>query len=132
LEFEAFPPTSTGIHSSANNDVLEACPCFPKQSHLPETAQQVKNYLKKEETLRYRKNRNSLKWKGTWFRGRELTEFHLIWICTFNVWDNGQSTFNKYNIFIHRDKETNSWLIQYLIKKRVLPDSEAHALFISH
>jgi len=121
------PAQQAFIHQRTMTDILEACPCIPKQPHLPQTAQQVKKYLKKQETLRYRKHRNSLRWKGTWFRGWELNEFHLTWICTFNTWHNGRSTFNKYIKFTQETKrQIRDWFYLYQ------PDFETPLFFIPH
>ena len=97
ISMHSRPSPQAQIHQRTMAAVLEAYTCIAKQLNR---AKIIWRNKKRSGTG----NRNSLRWKGTWFHGRKLTEFHLIWICTFNMWDNGRSTLNKYIKFTHRTK----------------------------
>ena len=107
FQLAAYQPNSTGIHSSANNDILEACTSIPKQSNLPQTVQKISEERRNaqvQKTQKFPKMEGDFISRVRTGRIPPYINLHFLFGIT------GDPLLKIYQIY-SRDKETNSWNI---------------------
>jgi len=97
------PNPQAQIHRPTVTADLEACPCIPKQQHLPQTAQQAKKSeemrnVQVQKTQKFPRMERDLISRARTDRIPPYMNLH------FNMWDNGRYTFHKYIKFTHGTK----------------------------